>query len=44
MLLAKKNAHKKNNILKLVHYLCNVYPIPKAPTGRGWADIYTYKA
>lgn len=19
-------------------------PIPKAPIGRGWADIYTYKA
>lgn len=41
---AKLNfASKTKRNQKRKYYLCNVYPIPEAPMGGGWADIYTYK-
>ena len=29
--------------IKVLHFVMSI-PIPEAPMGRGWADIYTYKA
>ena len=35
---------KKSGFLgKIITFVTSI-PIPKAPMGRGWADIYTYKA